>query len=219
MSKLSDGSVYYIFGIMTLLAAVLFIVCGLVYLFGFIESYSVTESENAAWMMLGICTPITLAVGLIILAVGLHIKKKVRELEDLAGLLRTYRRIKLAEIALKVGKPEVEANKMVWRCIETGLVEGHVDRTTGEFFLKESIRDAVPVYKCENCGAVVENVFLEGETARCNYCGHRLGQKATMTPDQLVVDHGDFRCNICERKLRFIEKSGKWYCDKCKRYI
>ncbi len=127
--------------------------------------------EIALWL----CTPVTLAIGLGLIGYGLKVRGDVmresRRMQELGGFLRTYRRIKISELARKLGVNEFEAERTVGRCIDLGFVEGFVDRSAGEFVAREAINQVAPISGCPRCGAPPERIMLIGETNKCGACG------------------------------------------------
>lgn len=101
-------------------------------------------------------------------------KKKrriIKDLENLAEILRTYRRIKVAKIAQKLGVTEFEAERRIAICVDRGWVKGNIDRTTDEFFTQESLAQVIPQAGCPKCGAPADRIVLVGEEAKCSSCG------------------------------------------------
>lgn len=96
---------------------------------------------------------------------------KVRQL---ASILTAYRRLTLAELARKIGLPESETERLLTLAIDQQIIKGHIDRTTGEFFISGSNHEIKNLIKCPYCGAPVSEVFYPGETAKCNACGSLL---------------------------------------------
>jgi hypothetical protein len=127
--------------------------------------------EIALWL----CTPVTLAVGLGLIGYGLKIRRgtlaEIRKMHELGGFLRTYRRIKISDLARKLGVNEFEAERTVGRCIDLGHVEGFVDRSAGEFVAREALGQVAPITGCPRCGAPPGRIMLIGETNKCGACG------------------------------------------------
>jgi len=102
---------------------------------------------------------------------GVKLSKLEENLKQLAALIKTYRRISLAEIAKKFSINEMEAEKLLNTVIDLNLVSGNMDRTTGEFFISESLNEIKKISFCPNCGASISQVIHKGETGKCTACG------------------------------------------------
>ena len=118
-----------------------------------------------------LCSAGGLIPGFILLAIGMKIRKKIRDLESLGEVLQAYRRMGMAEIARKLGVSEFEAESQVARAIDMGFVKGHIDHNTHEFFTVESMGQVIHLDNCPKCGAPREKLYLEGEIVRCEACG------------------------------------------------
>ena len=102
---------------------------------------------------------------------GVKLSKLEENLKQLSALVKSYRRISLSEIAKKFNTTEMEAEKLLSTAIELNLVSGNMDRTTGEFFIAESLNEIKKLSYCPNCGASLTQVIHKGETAKCPSCG------------------------------------------------
>lgn len=102
---------------------------------------------------------------------GVKLSRLEENLKQLAALIKSYRRIKLTEIAEKFSINALEAEKLLNTAIELDLVRGNMDRTTGEFFISESLNEIKQISYCPNCGASLNRVIHTGETAKCPSCG------------------------------------------------
>jgi hypothetical protein len=126
-------------------------------------------------LALWVCAPVTLAVGLGLMGYGLKLRsdilRETRRLQEIAGVLREYRRMKIADLARKLNVNEFEAERTIGQCIEKGYVEGFVDRSAGEFVAREALVQVAAITGCPRCGAPPERVMLIGETNRCGACG------------------------------------------------
>lgn len=121
------------------------------------------------------CTITFIIPGVIIFAWGLKLGKWESDLEKLAGYLKSYRRIRIHDIARKLGKTEYETEDLIAQCVKQDLVKGYIDRSTGEFFTYESLFEEVKKpNNCPSCGALIDTRLLMGETAVCKYCGNKL---------------------------------------------
>jgi len=126
-------------------------------------------------LALWLCTPVTLAVGLGLTGYGLKIRSDVlretRRLQEIAGVLKEYRRMKISDLARKLGVNEFEAERTIGQCLEQGYVEGFVDRSAGEFVAREALGQVAPITGCPRCGAPPDRIMLVGETNKCGACG------------------------------------------------
>ena len=102
---------------------------------------------------------------------GVKLSELEQKLIQLATLIKTYRRISLTEIAKKFGLTEIKAEKLLDTAIELKLISGNMDRTTGEFFISESLNEIKKISFCPNCGASITQIVHQGETAKCSACG------------------------------------------------
>ena len=124
----------------------------------------------------GVCTVMCLVPAIILLSMVFRSEKQVKGSQDLASLLRIYRRIKLDELARKMGKSEIEVEKDIVDAIQTGMVQGYIDRTTNEFFTKESLNQQMEVrdmatLKCSACNGPLPASYSRGQTFQCPHCG------------------------------------------------
>lgn len=118
----------------------------------------------------GLCTFTALVPGLLFVFFGLKARKRESELVEFSAWVRTYRRIGLADLARKLGKSELETEKVLVGAVDKGLVPGFIDRATNEFVVQEAIGQEVYVETCPHCGGRVQQRYLAGETIRCPYC-------------------------------------------------
>jgi hypothetical protein len=122
--------------------------------------------------IVALCTATMLVPGIILFAMGRKIRREEEETTKIASYLQSFRRIKTSDVAKKLGKTEYEAEQLIIKCIQKGLIVGYFDRATGEFFTYQSMFQEVGrPDKCPNCGASMYTRVLTGEDAVCNYCG------------------------------------------------
>ena len=159
---LGDWQIFFFLGMAGIFFGAFFLLIGIILLF--------IGAGIQNMFLLGFA-PLSLIPGGILVAIGLSKRKAARETEALANLLKAYRRIKLQKLAEKLGTTQFEAEKRVALCLERGLVKGHIDRATEEFFTLESLGHIIPQTGCPKCGAPPESIILAGETARCGSCG------------------------------------------------
>ncbi len=134
----------------------------------------VTFLTSGPSTMRGMCVAALLVLivgGLVLLAIGLKGRRRHKHLENVADLLRTYRRIDITKLARKMGVTEMEAEYTIAECVGRGLVEGYFDRREGEFFTKEALYQVMNIERCPICGAPPDELYLVGEEIRCKYCG------------------------------------------------
>ncbi len=161
---LGDWQIFFSLGIAGLFFGCFFLIIGFILLaVGF---------DTGIWkLFLLVLAPLALTPGILLMAVGMKKRKAAKDLENLATLLNTYRRIKVRRVAEKLGVTEFEAEKKIASCVEKGLVRGHIDRATEEFFTLESLSHIIPQTGCQKCGAPPERILLVGEIAKCGSCG------------------------------------------------
>jgi DNA-directed RNA polymerase subunit RPC12/RpoP len=129
------------------------------------------------------CTVVLMVPGFIIFAWGYKLGQKEREYERLAGYLKSYRRIKISDVATKIGKSEMETEQLIAKIVEKGLILGYIDRNSREFFTHQSLFHEVDrPDKCPNCGASMYTRVLSGENAVCDYCGAHFSTKHNLQP-------------------------------------
>lgn len=161
---LGDWQIFFFLGMAGLFFGCFFLLMGFILMtVGF---------DSSAWkLFLLVLAPLALVPGIILMALGLRKRTQAKDLENLANLLKTYRRIKVRKIAEKMGVTEFEVEKRIAICVEKGLVKGYIDRSTEEFFTEESLGQIIPQAGCPKCGAPPERIILVGETAKCGNCG------------------------------------------------
>ncbi|MBP7735830.1 MAG: PCI domain-containing protein [Spirochaetes bacterium] len=98
-------------------------------------------------------------------------KKNIELMQTIAGMVISYRRIKISDVAARLTMPEQLAAKLLAAAVEKGLVRGKIDRTTGEFFTEEAEHEVANIRFCPSCGAPLDKVYLMGETIQCRSCG------------------------------------------------
>ncbi|UCE73256.1 MAG: hypothetical protein JSV56_09500 [Methanomassiliicoccales archaeon] len=126
------------------------------------------------WLGIGFCTAFGLIPGIILFIWGWKLAKEKSELTKLAAYLRSYRRIKVSDVARAMEKNEYETEQLILQCVEKNLINGYFDRNTREFFTRESqLGEVKTPDSCPNCGAFFESKVLSGETAICKFCGSK----------------------------------------------
>ncbi len=117
-----------------------------------------------------ICIPGGVLPGAIAVLFGVVEWHREKALKEFATWLQTYRRIRMDELARKVGKTPMEAERLLNRAIELKYVAGVVDRSTDEFVLAEAEKQQVFVERCPHCGGVVNRWAFPEERFPCPYC-------------------------------------------------
>ncbi len=146
-------------------------IAGLFFGFFFLLIGALVGTSTGFGGMFYVCGVIGLIPGIILLAMVFKMKKKDEDLESLGEVLQAYRRIKMSEIARKLGVNELEAERQVAKAIDMGFVKGYIDRNTHEFFTHESMSQVIKLNSCPKCGAPREKLYLVGEEVRCGSCG------------------------------------------------
>ncbi len=134
----------------------------------------ITFFASGSSVLGGMCWIVVLVLivgGSVLLAIGLKGKRKHKELERVADLLRAYRRIEITKLAQKMGVTPLVAEYTIADCLGKGLVEGYIDRREGEFFTKEALYQVMELDRGPICGAPPDDLYLVGEEIRCKYCG------------------------------------------------
>ena len=117
-----------------------------------------------------ICVPGGAAPAAIVLGLGILEYHREKQLKEFTTLLKTYRRIRIDELAAKVGKSPLEAERLLSRAIELGYVAGVIDRSADEFVLAGTEKAQVFVERCPHCGGVVNRWAFPEERFLCPYC-------------------------------------------------
>lgn len=117
-----------------------------------------------------ICVPGGVAPAGIVLGLGILEYHREKQLKEFATWIKTYRRVRMDELATKMGKSPMEAERLLSRAIELGYVAGVVDRSTDEFVLAGTEKQQVFVERCPHCGGVVNRWAFPEERFPCPYC-------------------------------------------------
>lgn len=159
------GSVYLTLGVFFLLAFAVGIIVGISYYVG----YPYRDPGNLP-LLAAVCTPTALAPGLIFVYLGRNANRREKELIEFSAWVKTYRRIAVPDLARKLGKQEIEAEKVLIEVVDRGLVHGFIDRATNEFVLQEAVGQELIIETCPRCNANLQRRYFAGETVRCPYC-------------------------------------------------
>lgn len=117
-----------------------------------------------------LCTIVGIVPGVLFIVLGMKARRMEKELVEFSAWVKTYRRITLADLARKLGKPQLEAEKILVQVVDLGLVKGFIDRQTDEFILQEALGQEQFIDRCPRCNANLQRRFFKGETVRCPYC-------------------------------------------------
>jgi len=109
--------------------------------------------------------------GIILIQLGRKAHREEERIESIASIVKSYRRITMTDLALKINVSVHLAEKLLSKAVTLGLVRGHFDRTTGEFYTEDSRGQKVEIKFCSSCGAPLDRVYLDGETIKCHTCG------------------------------------------------
>ncbi len=171
------GSLYLFLAVVLLITFALGIHIGVSYYFG-VPYYA---PETLA-LLAALCTSTALVPGLLSLVLGQKAKAREKALVDFSSWVRTHHRIKLDDIARKLGKPTFDAEKVLVEVADRGLVKGFIDRATDEFVLHEAVGQDVYVETCPRCGANLQKRFFKGETVQCPSCHSVISGPPTAPP-------------------------------------
>ncbi len=159
------GRFYLTLGILFLLLFAIGVIIGVSYYYG-IPYY---EPSNLPLITV-VCIPTALVPGIVLVILGRRASLKEKELIEFTAWVKTYRRISLADLAAKLGKPQMEAEQLLVTVVDRGLLKGFIDRSTDEFVLQDAVGQESFVDTCPRCGANLQKRFFLGETVTCPYC-------------------------------------------------
>ena len=156
---------YFFLSGLFLITGILGILIGVAYALGW-PSY-----DPSALPVFGtLCSIVGIAPGILFLFLGLKAHTLEAELIEFSAWIKTYRRISLADLSRKLGKPAFESEKLLVQVVDRGLVKGFIDRQSDEFILQEAVAQEQFIDRCPRCNANLQQRFLLGETVRCPYC-------------------------------------------------
>lgn len=98
-------------------------------------------------------------------------KREQTQIVTAAGIIRTFRRIKVSDLAQKMNLSERETEALVAQIVSRKIEEVYMDRVTGEVFTDEGESQKIRMQFCPSCGAALEASFMAGETVKCSRCG------------------------------------------------
>ena len=120
--------------------------------------------------LLWVCVFGGVAPSAVVVLYGMYRWSVERRLRALAAMARTYRRLKLDELARRAGETRMKAEMDLAKAVERGYVKGFVDRTSDEFVVQEAVMQQVYVATCPTCGARVDRWAFPEERFPCPYC-------------------------------------------------
>lgn len=126
-----------------------------------------------------ICIPGGVIPGAIAVLLGVVEWHREKSLKEFAALLGRYRRIRMDDLATKLGKTPMQTEKILTKALELNYVAGVVDRSTGEFVLAEAEKQQVFMERCPHCGGVVNRWAFPEERFPCPYCNVAVEVPAT----------------------------------------
>jgi len=178
--KVKDKT-YFMIGALLLVGGVLMVLTGIVLT---VSPPPGSPQFNAGQTLIigSLCTATGIVPGLLFIWRGFRARTFMKELEEFSGWVQAYRRITLSDLARKLGKSEMEAEKLLAAVIDKGLVRGFIDRSTNEFVIPEAIGQSLFVGTCPHCGGSVQRQFLIGETPVCPYCRSVIAPSAPPPP-------------------------------------
>ena len=121
-------------------------------------------------VLMYICIPggvVPAAIALLFGGIEYH---RAKQLKEFAALLGRYRRIRMDELATKLGKTPKQTERLLTKALELKYVEGVMDRATDEFVLTTAEKQQVFVERCPHCGGVVNRWAFPEERFPCPYC-------------------------------------------------
>ncbi len=121
-------------------------------------------------MLAYICIPGGVLPAAIALLFGVIEWHREKPLKEFAAWVQTYRRIRMDDLARKVGKTPMEAERLLSHAIELHYVAGVVDRATDKFVLASAEKQQVFVERGAHCGGVVNPWAFPEERFPCPYC-------------------------------------------------
>jgi hypothetical protein len=110
--------------------------------------------------------------GVFLVYMGRKSRRRENRLKTLSGLVKSYRRISLSDIAEKTGLSQKEAESLLLKAISMKLLKGNFDRTTGEFYTEDALEDTNMIRYCPSCGGQFDKIYLKGDTVKCERCGY-----------------------------------------------
>lgn len=96
--------------------------------------------------------------------------------DQVGGMMRSHDRFTIEELARKIGRTELETERLINEIAHAQRLDLVFHRSTREYLHRNRIREAHRVLdQCAACGArLPHEVVLDGEAAICQYCGSAL---------------------------------------------
>ena len=158
-------SIQKFFGYILLIGGIFFLVVGIGMLFD-----PDLKDRNVAPSIIIFSNAFTIP-GLILIILGRRNNKIEEQIELASGIVKSYRRITIADLAEKLKTSNIKAEEILSKALTLKLINGNFDRTTGEFFTVEAENQEMEYKFCPSCGAPLERIYLKGDTIKCNSCG------------------------------------------------
>ena len=108
--------------------------------------------------------------GSLLILYGVVVWRKDRILDDFAAFVTNYRRIRVDDLATKIGKTRFETERLLAKATDREFLKGYIDRATDEFVVQTPAKDQVYVGECPNCGGRVDRWAFVDEVMQCPYC-------------------------------------------------
>ena len=127
--------------------------------------------EFLAW----ICIPPTVIPGGIAIAYGVVAWRREHVLLAFAEWAKSQRRIKMDDMAQRVGRTRFETERLLGETIDRKLVNGVIDRASDEFVNLDYADKQLFAGKCPNCGGEFSVWYFPEERFKCPYCEFAVG--------------------------------------------
>ncbi len=171
-SENAKRTILLIFGILFLFTTLLFVLASLVYAFHLIDTVPPEESNQYAIFLFSFCAAPVLIITALIFHFYFKISHRFDIEEDMIGLLKLYRKIKLSTLARQLGLSRKKTEEYLLKLIDENRINAYLDRDTMEIIVYDNPDDVrVENITCPNCGAKISGVYVVGEIVRCKYCG------------------------------------------------
>ncbi len=140
---------------------------------GFVLVFAAVAVGATIWttpILAYICVPGGILPGAALLGWGLLEHRREKHLQEFATWIRAYRRISMDDLARRLGKSSMEAERDLAQAMDRGLVKGVIDRSTDEFVLAGSEGQQVFLERCPHCCGTVNRWGFPQERFTCPYC-------------------------------------------------
>jgi len=129
--------------------------------------------------LLFLCLPITFIPGVVGIVLGIRAWRHERLVLDFSNWIRSHRRIKMDDMAQRLGRTRFETEKLLGEAFERRLVRGVIDRATDEFVSGEATGQQLFVGRCPNCHGEFSQWYFPEERFKCPYCERTLDVPTT----------------------------------------